>query len=343
MVVSSPNTIGLRDLQKTEPLTAILTAVVDAARKVKRKTPVHVMVKVSPDEDQQNDVEGICDAVYNSGVDGVIVGNTTKRRPDPLSNGHQLTNQEKGILLGQEGGYSGYQTFDRTLALVKRYRTMLDELSYVPLDEGSSPLSITKSPSDPKPHKEEPGQTAESVPSGKDDSSIASSIASTAKETLLDTHKETQPPVTDSEVEASIARDKQHLKPQTSKAETDSESQPIIRLPERTNPFSSSSDTSDNESNLPPASLKAGSAANSSTDDPPISSPSPINHHKRKVIFATGGITNSSQALEVLRAGADVAQVYTALVYGGIGTISKMKMEMREELAARKEEEMKGR
>ncbi|KAL9626611.1 MAG: hypothetical protein Q9204_007170, partial [Flavoplaca sp. TL-2023a] len=61
--VSSPNTPGLRLLQKTEPLTEILTAVVGAARKVKRKNPVHVMVKVSPDEDSEEDVRGICDAV----------------------------------------------------------------------------------------------------------------------------------------------------------------------------------------------------------------------------------------------------------------------------------------
>ena len=51
-----------------------------------------------------------------------------------------------------------------------------------------------------------------------------------------------------------------------------------------------------------------------------------------KVIFATGGITNGQQALEVLNAGASVAMVYTALVYGGIGTISRIKDEMREEM-----------
>jgi dihydroorotate dehydrogenase len=50
-----------------------------------------------------------------------------------------------------------------------------------------------------------------------------------------------------------------------------------------------------------------------------------------KVIFATGGITNGKQALEVLDAGADVAMVYTALVYGGIGTISRIKDEIRQE------------
>lgn len=39
----------------------------------------------------------------------------------------------------------------------------------------------------------------------------------------------------------------------------------------------------------------------------------------------------------MLEAGASVAQVYTTLVYGGVGTIARMKDEMREEM-----EEAKG-
>jgi dihydroorotate dehydrogenase len=50
--VSSPNTPGLRDLQATEPLTRLLTAVVDEAGRTERKRPPKVMVKVSPDEDE---------------------------------------------------------------------------------------------------------------------------------------------------------------------------------------------------------------------------------------------------------------------------------------------------
>ena len=222
---------------------------------------------------------------------------------------------------------------------------MLDESSYITEDEADSASPRNKPPSDPELYNDETGQRAKSTPSGKDDSSMASSIASTAKSALLETHQETQPSITDSEVDASVARDEQHLKPQTPESEANSSSQPIIRLPERSNPFSSSSNTSNNESSSPPAPPEASNVLTSSTDDTPQPlSPSPTsathssssNHPKRKVIFATGGITNGSQALEVLRAGADVAQVYTALVYGGIGTISKMKMEMREELAANK-------
>ncbi|KAL8702322.1 MAG: hypothetical protein Q9201_004470, partial [Fulgogasparrea decipioides] len=155
--VSSPNTPGLRGLQKSEPLTDILSAVVGAARKVKRKTPPAVMVKVSPDEDGDEDVRGICDAVWDSGVDGgrllvlleaflvnmsfpVVVGNTTKRRPDPTPNGYILPQKEQRLLL-EQGGYSGPQTFNRTVALVKRYRKVLDEGSYQRPENKSLPLS----------------------------------------------------------------------------------------------------------------------------------------------------------------------------------------------------------
>lgn len=123
--VSSPNTPGLRGLQATAPLTAILKGVVNAAQKTDRKTKPYVMVKVSPDEDSGDQVAGICHAVRESGVDGVIVGNTTNRRPDPLPKGFVLPPSEQAILK-ETGGYSGPQLFDRTVALVARYRAMLD-------------------------------------------------------------------------------------------------------------------------------------------------------------------------------------------------------------------------
>lgn len=58
--VSSPNTPGLRSLQKAEPLQHILTGVVRATRAVQRKSKPKVMVKVSPDEDSEREVLEIC-------------------------------------------------------------------------------------------------------------------------------------------------------------------------------------------------------------------------------------------------------------------------------------------
>ncbi|KAG5983114.1 hypothetical protein E4U55_000758 [Claviceps digitariae] len=182
--VSSPNTPGLRDLQATEPLTRLLSAVVKEASRTNRKTPPRVMVKVSPDEDEDAQLEGIVEAVRRSGVDGLIVGNTTKRRTGLVPAGIKLTAQEQRAL-AETGGYSGPAMFDRTLHLVGRYRKMLD------------------------------------------------------------------------------------------------------------------------------------------------AQPAPAS---QTVLFATGGITNGEQALRVLNAGASVAMVYTGMVYGGAGTITRIKSEMKNQL-----------
>ncbi|KUI53710.1 Dihydroorotate dehydrogenase (quinone), mitochondrial [Cytospora mali] len=192
--VSSPNTPGLRDLQAAEPLGRILGAVVKEAKQTQRKTKPKVMVKVSPDEDEDAQMEGIVQAIYMSGVDGVIVGNTTKRRSGLVPNGIRLNAREQQALT-ETGGFSGPSMFDRTLDLVGRYRKLLDA-----------------------------------------------------------------------------------------------------------------------------AAVQASNAPGASKEAP------------QKVIFATGGIKNGEQALKVLNAGASVAMVYTSMVYGGAGTVTRMKGEMRSAL-----------
>ncbi|KAI9725725.1 MAG: Dihydroorotate dehydrogenase (quinone), mitochondrial [Chrysothrix sp. TS-e1954] len=128
--VSSPNTAGLRKLQQREPLKQILTGVMDAANSVDRNEKPAVMVKVSPDEDSESDIFGICLAVWQTGVDGVIVGNTTKTRPRVSSLDAQHMTESEGKALAETGGYSGPQLLDKTVKLIKRYRETLDE----PLD-----------------------------------------------------------------------------------------------------------------------------------------------------------------------------------------------------------------
>ena len=59
-------------------------------------------------------------------MDGVIVGNTTIRRPEPLPKGYILPSTEQQALK-ETGGYSGPQLFDYTVPLVARYRKILDE------------------------------------------------------------------------------------------------------------------------------------------------------------------------------------------------------------------------
>lgn len=255
--VSSPNTPGLRSLQQTEPLMKILTAVVNAAQNVDRSTKPRVMVKVSPDEDSEEQVRGICSAVYASGVDGIIVGNTTKKRPDPLPKGYALPAKEEQILL-EQGGYSGPQLFERTVSLVKKYRQCLDTMSH----ETSAPKQEDAAPSP---------STSEGTPD-----------------------------ITPGRVQASIERDEKHLKPLTPESKQDSQEQPLVRLPERNSPSSES----EGQHTAGPA-LSASTHAAQGTGAPA----NPHTSGEQKVIFATGGIANGKQALEVLNAGASVAMV----------------------------------
>ncbi len=101
--VSSPNTPGLRDLQAAGPLTSLLSAVVDEAARCGAGGAAARHVKVSPDEDEDAQVEGIVRAVYQSGVDGVIVGNTTKRRAGVVPEGARLAAAEQRALM-ETGG-----------------------------------------------------------------------------------------------------------------------------------------------------------------------------------------------------------------------------------------------
>ena len=287
--VSSPNTPGLRGLQRMEPLKNILTGVVEAANKAKKRVKPAVMVKVSPDEDSEEQIRGICDAVWESGVDGIIVGNTTKRRRDLLPADYNLPAREAAVLL-EQGGYSGPQLFKRTVALTKRYREWLDE-------------GMERRPKEPAPTK-----ANDDAPQKEPKNDISSRIQET------------------------VERDAKNLKPDTLESNAESKSQPLIQIPPRNNPFSS-----DQPSTNP--STHAFSADTHINQLPSLTQSDPAKApQKRKVIFATGGISNGRQALEVLEAGASVAQVYTALVYGGVGLIARMKDEMREEMRRRREE-----
>lgn len=265
------------------------------------------MVKVSPDEESDSQVAGICEAIKQSGCAGVIVGNTTTRRPDPLPAGYTLPEREAALML-EQGGYSGPQLFERTVALVKRYRTILDE------DDAPPPPTSLEHPPSSQP------SSSKIVPEAMD-TEVASQIQATTE------------------------RDATHLKPLTSPQDASSKSQPLLRLPERNSPSSPSPSSSLSHPATPPdrpPALSSPSHLNQLPSPPPSSSPARTSSSPppslssappgtalgptaittstsakaRTVIFASGGITNGRQALEVLEAGASVAMVYTALVYG---------------------------
>src|SRR5208282_2428874 len=82
--ISSPNTPGLRDLQRAAMLDDLLGRVVDAReRMAPHAGPTPVLLKVAPDLPlaELDDVVGIA---RSRRVDGMIVGNTTVARPVSL-------------------------------------------------------------------------------------------------------------------------------------------------------------------------------------------------------------------------------------------------------------------
>ncbi len=95
--VSSPNTPGLRNLQRKGMLSELLEGVVSARNQLESNVKPPVLVKVAPDlSDDQ--IEDIAHAVKTSGVDGVIVSNTTISRPASAGTSPNL--KEAGGLSG---------------------------------------------------------------------------------------------------------------------------------------------------------------------------------------------------------------------------------------------------
>ena len=79
--ISSPNTPGLRDLQRREPLAELLKQVFAARAESQKKPPL--FVKIAPDQTDEQ-LQDIVDVCLEVGIDGIIVGNTTMSRPDSI-------------------------------------------------------------------------------------------------------------------------------------------------------------------------------------------------------------------------------------------------------------------
>ena len=359
--VSSPNTPGLRNLQQTESLQKILTGVVTAAQQIDRATKPAIMVKVSPDEDSDEQISGICQAVWKSGIDGVVVGNTTNRRPESLGHLRPLSPIEEQTLL-EKGGFSGPHLFDQTLSLVKRYKKLLDEPP--PLEQEDQLMK--KAQEEPRLTPRKSG--AVDAESKKIRASLTESTNSDIQHASISLEGTSGPPPTLSsppgstsdEVTASIdsgvisipSLASTSLSSANSSPESQNQprpKQPLFRTasdPHYAGPFTTATSptaSSVSPSQQPPSTtIDTDTAPPSSTPiespskstKPPSSPPSRVDT-KPKTIFATGGITTGAQALQILDAGASVAMVYTAMVYGGVGTVTRIKGEMREEIAQR--------
>jgi dihydroorotate dehydrogenase len=94
--VSSPNTPGLRSLQKRDEIAALLERAVAARDRSPVDARVPLLAKVGPDLADE-EIADIAAAALASRLDGLIVGNTTVERPGGLRSAHA----------GEAGGLSG--------------------------------------------------------------------------------------------------------------------------------------------------------------------------------------------------------------------------------------------
>lgn len=101
--VSSPNTPGLRDLQREESLRELLTAVRN--RKTSRRVPL--LVKIAPDL-ADGEIESVSAAAIEIGIDGIIATNTTIGRTNIKT------------LIEESGGLSGIPLRARSTDVVAR-------------------------------------------------------------------------------------------------------------------------------------------------------------------------------------------------------------------------------
>ena len=112
--VSSPNTRGLRSLEVAVSLTPVLEQIAlarDAAvAEIGRDVPV--VVKLSPDVPEGH-LEGVVGVIQRTGMDGIVVTNTTTRRPG-------------GVGEGEAGGLSGDPLRPIALDVLERVASLTD-------------------------------------------------------------------------------------------------------------------------------------------------------------------------------------------------------------------------
>jgi dihydroorotate dehydrogenase len=118
--VSSPNTPGLRGLQGRDELTRLLGTLTQARAKLSGGAPsargAHkpILLKIAPDLDEAA-LDEIADVVRASGIEGLIVSNTTIARP-PLKSSHA----------NETGGLSGAPLLDASTRVLSQMHQRLN-------------------------------------------------------------------------------------------------------------------------------------------------------------------------------------------------------------------------
>lgn len=108
--VSSPNTPGLRDLQKREPLLELLGGLTEERKKSCGTHAPPLLLKLAPDLDESQQEE-LASTVLEAGIDGLILTNTTLSRPESLP----------PSFAAEKGGLSGRPLKDLSTAIIRNF------------------------------------------------------------------------------------------------------------------------------------------------------------------------------------------------------------------------------
>ena len=112
--VSSPNTPQLRELQQSEQLSSLLSALQARNRELQMKhgkgSPIPLLVKLSPDL-TESDLEMIVDVIQGLQIDGIIATNTTVSRDN-------LRTEAKRVASVGAGGLSGAPLKSRSTKMI---------------------------------------------------------------------------------------------------------------------------------------------------------------------------------------------------------------------------------
>jgi dihydroorotate dehydrogenase len=104
--VSSPNTPGLRELQRKSAVTALIARLLAARASTTPQNPPPLLLKIAPDLTPQDRFD-LAEAALTTGIDGLIIANTTVARP-PL----------RSRCAHEPGGLSGKPLFQPSTALI---------------------------------------------------------------------------------------------------------------------------------------------------------------------------------------------------------------------------------
>lgn len=112
--ISSPNTPGLRNLQEPEAFLELTEQILAARdRACGKQMPPPLLVKLAPDLDEGQQ-EKLAEAALQSGIDGLILTNTTLSRPDTLPESFRA----------EKGGLSGKPLRDPSTDIIRNFHRL---------------------------------------------------------------------------------------------------------------------------------------------------------------------------------------------------------------------------